>query len=641
MKQVFLDSCSLENALELLLKRLDSSLESKVTTEVISVKNSLGRITAEPVFAKYSSPFYHSAAMDGYAVRFKDTISASEKKPVYLRLNEEAVYVDTGDPLPDGFNAVIMIEDINLVDDKIEIYHSVPPYQHVRMMGEDIVATELIIPQNHKIRAIDIGAMLAAGILDVKVKKKPLISIIPTGTELVNPDEIRNRPPHPPEIIEYNSAMLSGLVKEAGAESKIFPIMKDNLEELKTVIKDAVKCSDIVLVNAGSGRGSEDFTLSALKELGEVLVNGVSIKPGKPVIISFVDDKPVLGMPGYPVSAFLTFNLFVVPLIAKFLGIKQKDDGNIKAVISRQLSSQLGVDEFIRVKLGVVKDKNIATPIGRGAGLLMSLVRADGLLKIPASSEGIAAGNEVNIRLLRDKNEIKNTIVCIGSHDNILDIISNTLKKIFPEYSMSSAHVGSMGGLMALKKGESHIGGTHLLDEASGEYNIPFIKRFFPKGCITLINLVYRQQGLLVKKGNPKKIEGFEDLLREDVIFINRQAGSGTRLLLDKHLKELSINPYNINGYDREEYTHMSVASAVLTGIADTGLAIYSSAKALDLDFIPVANERYDIAIPTEYINLEMIQAFLNIIRFDEEFRRIVLSLGGYDISDMGKVVFQ
>lgn len=641
MKQVFLHTHSLEEAFKVLFQRFDSSHSNMLLHESISVKESHGRITAEAVFARYSSPFYHSAAMDGYAVRFKDTFTASEKQPVLLKLNEDFVYVDTGDPLPKGFNAVIMIEDVNLDGDSLEIYHAVTPYQHVRMIGEDIVATELIIPQNHIIRAIDIGAMLAAGILDVSVRKRPLVSIIPTGSELIEPDDIRHRPPEPPEIIEYNSAMLSGLVKEAGAESIRFGIVRDNLEALKTVIKDAVMSSDIVLVNAGSGRGSEDFTMAALKELGEILVSSISIKPGKPMIIGFIEGKPVFGIPGYPVSAFLTFELFVKPLIARLLGIPQKENESIKAFISRQLSSQLGVDEFIRVKVGVVGGKNIATPAGRGAGLLMSLVRADGLINIPSSSEGSTSGTEVNVRLLRDKNEIKNTVVCIGSHDNTLDILSNTLKKNHPEFSMSSAHVGSMGGLMALKKGEAHIAGTHLLDEESGEYNIPFIKRLFTEGEITLINLVYRQQGLLVKKDNPKKIERFEDLLREDVIFINRQAGSGTRLLLDKHLRDLGISPQNINGYEREEYTHMSVASAVLTGIADAGLAIYSSAKALGLDFIPVANERYDLAIPSEYINMDLIQGILKIINLDEEFKQTVQSLGGYDIRDMGKVIFK
>jgi putative molybdopterin biosynthesis protein len=336
----------------------------------------------------------------------------------------------------------------------------------------------------------------------------------------------------------------------------------------------------------------------------------------------------------------LAFQFFVKPIIARLLGIAEEDRENIKAALSRQIASTLGMDEFIRVKVGVIGNKYIATPVGRGAGLLMSLVRADGIVKIPANTEALSAGTEVEVELIRNRNEIKNTIVCIGSHDNTLDILANAIKKNYPEFSLSSAHVGSMGGLMALKKGEAHLAGTHLLDEQSGEYNIPFIKRLLPDRKVILVNLVYRQQGLLVRKGNPKNIKGFEDLIRDDIIFINRQSGSGTRLLLDKHLKELGINPYMVKGYDREEYTHMAVASAVLTGLADTGLAVYSSAKALGLDFIPVANERYDLAMPHEFMDTEMVQVILEIIRNNEEFRQTVESLGGYDIRDMGKIVY-
>ncbi|MEW6410152.1 MAG: substrate-binding domain-containing protein, partial [Nitrospirota bacterium] len=242
---------------------------------------------------------------------------------------------------------------------------------------------------------------------------------------------------------------------------------------------------------------------------------------------------------------------------------------------------------------------------------------------------------------LRSRSEIANTIVCIGSHDNTLDLLSNSLKKKFPKLSLSSAHVGSLGGLMAIKRGEAHLGGTHLLDEETGEYNIPFIKRLIPEKKIVLVNLVYREQGLLVPKGNPKNIKGFEDLTREDVTFINRQAGAGTRLLTDKHLRELGIDPKDVKGYTHEEYTHMGVASAVLTGVTDTGLAILASAVALSLDFIPVAKERYDLAIPREFLNTDMIQKLLSIIMEDKEFRNHVLSLGGYDISDMGKIMYE
>src|SRR5208283_4072669 len=480
--------------------------------------------------------------------------------------------------------------------------------------------------------------MLASGHLDVTVRKRPMVAIIPTGSEIVEPDVVRARPPEPPEIIEYNSAVLAGLARELGAEIVRFPIVKDDLADIKRVLLEASGSSDVVLINAGSGRGSEDFTSASISQLGEVMVDSVAIKPGKPVIIGLVNDKPVFGIPGYPVSAYLTFKLFVKPLLSRLSGIAIDGGDQISATLSRQIASTLGVDEFVRVKVGEVGNRRVSTPVGRGAGLLMSLVRADGIMRIPASSEGLTAGSSVEVELMRNRNEISNTIVCIGSHDNTLDILANTIKKNYPRFSLSSAHVGSMGGLMALKRGEAHMSGTHLLDEQTGEYNIPYLKKVLPDRKIFLINLVYRQQGLLVKRGNPKGIKGFEDLARDDVTFMNRQSGSGTRLLLDKHLRELGIDSASIKGYEREEYTHMTVASAVLTGLADAGLAIDSSAKALQLDFIPVANERYDLAIPSEFMETEMIQIVLEIIRKNNEFRNVVESLGGYDTKDMGRV---
>jgi putative molybdopterin biosynthesis protein len=651
-EHIFLETPSLREASRILYERLDSLNIYPITEENIKVIDSLNRITAKPVYAKYSSPFYHSSAMDGYAVRFTDTVTASDKSPSLLKIGVDAIYVNTGDPLPEGFNSVIMFEDVNVIrrqktgnrgqeaEEYIEIYQPVTPYQNVRTVGEDIVSTELIIPENHKIRAIDIGAMLASGHIYVSVRKRPKVAIIPTGNELIEPEDIFYRQPKPPEIIEYNSAMLSNLIKEAGGDVYRFGIVKDDLEQLKKTINEASEVSDIILINAGSGRGSKDYTLAAIKDLGDVLFSGLSIKPGKPLITGIIKNKPVFGVPGYPVSAYITLELFVIPLLLRMLGVKKKEK-TMKATLSRQVASPLGVVEFIRVKVGSVKDKYIATPVGRGAGLLMSLVRADGIVKIPENTEAISPGTEVDVTLLREEEDIKNTIVCIGSHDNTLDVLSNWIKKRFCEYSLSSAPVGSMGGLIAIKRGEAHIAGIHLLDEKSGEYNIAYIKRILPDKEILLINLVYRQQGLLVKKGNPKKIKGFEDLLREDVWFINRQPGSGTRLLLDKHLKELNINPFMIKGYEKEEYTHMAVASAVLAGQADAGLAIYSSAKALGLDFIPVAEERYDLVIPKEFLTDKKIEALLDILREDKEFRTEVESLGGYDIRDMGKVMYE
>lgn len=643
-RKIYIETVPLEEAQERWRRRLqEEGLDKPPSPERVKVIDSLGRVTAEAVTAKISSPFFHSAAMDGYAVRFSETFGASETNPLRLVIGEMALYVDTGDPMPEGFNAVVMIEDVNVVKGKgsspgyIEITGPATPWQHVRTIGEDIVATELIVPENHRIRAVDVGALLAGGNTEIMVRKKPEVAILPTGDEIVEPGGALRAG----SVIEYNSRVLSGLVTEWGGNPSRLPIMPDDPGALKKAIEEACLTADIVVVNAGSSAGSEDFTRQAIEEAGEVVVHGVGIKPGKPVILGIVKGKPVLGIPGYPVSAFITFQLFGRPLIMAQQGIEAPPGETVRAKLSRQVASSLGQEEFVRVKVGVVGEKTIATPVSRGAGVVMSLVRADGIVRIPALSEGIGAGSEIDVELLRPAHEIGNTIVCIGSHDNTLDVLANVLKKKYPGLSLSSAHVGSMGGLMALRKGEAHMAGTHLLDEETGIYNIPFIQRLLPDKGIVLVNLVYRQQGLLVKRGNPKGIRGFKDLLREDVVFINRQYGSGTRLLTDRYLRDAGIEASGIKGYDREEYTHMGVASAVVSGIADTGLAILAAANALGLDFIPVAEERYDLAIPVVFAESENVRALLQIVGEDEEFRRAVLGLGGYDVRDMGKVMYR
>jgi putative molybdopterin biosynthesis protein len=575
--------------------------------------------------------------MDGYAVRFADTFGASETAPEKLKVGEEAFYVDTGDPLPGGFNAVIMVEDVNVTGDEIEFISAVTPWQNVRTVGEDIVATELISPENHVIRPVDMGAMLAGGHTEVKVRKRPKVAVMPTGSEIVEPGSELKRG----DIIEFNSSILGGLVTGWGGEFTRRPIVPDDKEKLREALLMALQKADLVVVNAGASAGSEDYTVDIIKELGEVLVHGIGIKPGKPLILGWIKGKPVMGIPGYPVSAYITFTLFARPLVMRWLGLDDTGPERIKAKLSRHVASALGQEEFVRVKLGNVDKSLIATPLGRGAGLIMSLVRADGLLRVPTMSEGIGAGSEVEVELLRSREEIENTVVFIGSHDNSLDILANSLKKKFPRYSLSSAHVGSMGGLMALKKQEAHIAPTHLLDEETGEYNVPFIKRILPDERIVLVNLLYREQGLMVLPGNPRGIRGFRDLIREDITFINRQRGAGTRLLLDKHLREEGISPGDIKGYEKEEYTHMAVASAVLTGVADAGLGVLSAARALGLDFIPVAKERYDLAVPAHVLETGAVRALLSIIREDREFKETVLNLGGYDASDMGKVVWE
>jgi len=632
----FLSNTPLEEALHIYKEALKAAnIDAPLSGERVAISDAFGRVTSEAVIAKVSSPFYHSAAMDGYAVRFLDTFGAAETRPKRLSVPDQAVPVDTGDPMQVGFDAVIMIEDVEKVPEGIEILKAATPWQHVRLVGEDIVATELIISENHVVRPVDMAAMLASGHKTVMVRRKPKIAIIPTGTELVEPGSDLTKG----DIIDFNSTMLAAMAAECGAEPSKKGIVKDDAELLKRTIEAALAENDVVVINAGSSAGREDFTAPVIAGLGKVLVHGVAIKPGKPVILAIVQGKPVIGIPGYPVSAALTFNLFVKPIVYTLQGRSTPPVETIAAKLSRQVASSLGQEEFIRVKLGSVSGSLIATPVTRGAGALMSLVRADGIIRVPAANEGIAAGQEVTVELLRRTHEIANTIVCIGSHDNALDVLGNFLKKKHPELSLSSAHVGSLGGLLALKRGEAHLAGTHLLDEETGEYNVGDIRRHLPGEKIVLVNLVHRTQGFIVPRGNPKGIKGFEDLVRVDVVFVNRQAGAGTRLLTDLSLKKLKIDPTKVKGYHHEEFTHMAVAAAVVSGAADTGLAVLSAAQALGLDFVPVAQERYDLAIPEEHYYSPMLQALLAVIREGREFREQIVRMGGYDVSEMGRVI--
>jgi len=603
----------------------------------MEVEQALGQITGAPVFAAHSSPAYNAAAMDGIAVHFADLASASDAAPVRLKA-EQFKAVNTGNNLPHEFDAVVMIEDVHYVnEDEVELAIPATPWQHVRTIGEDIVATELILPEGHTIRPIDQGAMLATGVTRVPVKTAPQVVVIPTGSELIQPGTT----PVPGQIIEFNSRILAGTLNEWGAKASGAKPVSDDKEKLRAAIREAVQQNDIVIMNAGASAGTRDYTSTVLAELGEVIVHGVATKPGKPVILAIVDNTPVIGLPGYPVSAILTMRLFVHEMIYSFMDMKMPAAQWASARMSRPMHSAMGVDEFVRITLGQVGDELMATPAGKGAGAVMSLVRADGILTLKAGSEGVGAGEEVEIELLRPLNEVQSTLVAIGSHDNIIDVLANLLHKGQKTIRVSSAHVGSMGGIMAIRRGEAHLAGSHLLDETSGEYNVSFIKRFLTDTPLQLINLCYRQQGLIVAKGNPLGITGFEDVVTNKFSFINRQNGAGTRLLTDKTLKDLDINPADINGYDHEEYTHMSVAAAIANGSVDCGMGILAAANALKLDFVPVAEERYDLIIPKQFITDKKIETLLEVVRNNDEFKDLVLALGGYDLRDSGNIMYE
>jgi putative molybdopterin biosynthesis protein len=532
-------------------------------------------------------------------------------------------------------------------DDKqvIELLAAIPPWQHVRPMGEDMVATELVLPANHRLRPQDIGAAAGSGHNSLSVRRRPVIAVQPTGTELVAPGTAVQ----PGDIIEYNSLVLSAMIAEWGGLPHRLPPLADDYSALRERLKTAASQHDLVIINAGSSAGSEDFTARVISELGSVLVHGIAIRPGHPVILGMVDvaDRdgnlrrvPVAGLPGYPVSAAMTCELVIKPLVDRWLGQAPTERPTITAGLTRKVVSPDGEEEYLRVTVGQVGDRIVATPLPGGSGVLMSLVRADGIVRIPRGEQGYDAGAEVTVELLRHAGALRNTVVAIGSHDLTLDVLADLLGRRYPGRRLSSANVGSLGGLLALSRGEAHLAGSHLLDEATGEYNLPYIRRLLPDVPVIVLGFVEREQGLMVARGNPKAIHSLADLTRPDVTFVNRQRGAGTRVLLDYKLKKLGLEARRIQGYDRQEYTHLAVAAAVKSGAADCGLGILAAARALDLDFVPLFDERYDLVIPVQHYESALLSPMLALIRDRSAgFVQAVEALGGYGTGQMGKVL--
>ncbi|MDA8133033.1 MAG: molybdopterin biosynthesis protein [Desulfobacteraceae bacterium] len=638
-RNVYLDMKTIEEARKILFERFGGLATPVETLDVVSSKD---RVLAKPAMALISSPNFHAAAMDGIAVDAKLTFGAGEESPVTLVPGETAYWVNTGHALPQGTNSVIMIEHLNIIDDKtVEIEAPVFPWQHVRKMGEDIVATKLLFPRGHRITSYSLGALLSGGIFRVEVYQKPKVLIIPTGSELKQWREITIEAMKPGDVIESNSSVLGGLCEDHGACFDCHPMLKDNLDTILKVVETAAKQDyDMICIIGGSSAGSEDYAKPVISSLGEIFVHGVTMMPGKPVMFGKVSGKPVFGIPGYPVSAIVAFEQFAGPLLLNMQKLPQKEAVTVPVSPSRKMASKLGQEEFVRVKIGSVDGKLMSSQLPRGSGSITTLTEADGIIRIPANVEGISENETVQAHLLRPLSTIENTIVIIGSHDNTLDLLADQVRMTQGDIGISSSHVGSMGGLMAIRKGACHMAGVHLLDIEDGTYNISYIQKYLPGEKVWVINLVMRDQGLIVPKGNPKRITGIEDLKTKDLAFINRQPGSGTRILLDYKLKALQISSSEIRGYENDEYTHMSVAVAVLSGRADAGLGIMAAARALDLDFIPVVTEEYDLVIPDRFYSTGKIQALLDTIQ-SRDFKEKVMALGGYDTSSTGRVIYQ
>lgn len=637
-RNVYLDMKSIEEAKACLF---DHFKDYATQIETIDVVNSKTRVLAKPAVAAISSPNFHAAAMDGIAVDAQITFGASDEAPKTLVPEENAFWVNTGHAMPPDTNAVIMIEHLNILDDNcVEIEAPVFPWQHVRKMGEDIVATKLLFARGHQINSYSLGALLAGGIFQVSVYKQPRVMIIPTGSELKQWQDVRPDQMKPGDVVESNSTVLGALCQDHGAHFEIHPMLRDELGAIQEAVeKAAAGPYDMVCIIGGSSAGSKDFAKPVISSLGEVYVHGVTMMPGKPVLFGKVGQVPVFGIPGYPVAAIVAFEQFSGPLLLHMQLLPEKTLQAALVTPARKIASKLGQEEFLRVKIGSVDGQLISSQLPRGSGSISTLTEADGVIRIPRHIEGISQGEGVSAHLLRPLSAIENTLVIIGSHDNTLDLLGDQIRQGKFDVNISSSHVGSMGGLMAIKKGGCHMAGAHLLDPVDGSYNLSYVKKYLPDHGVRIVNLVMREQGLIIPRGNPGNIHAIEDLKTGKFRFINRQPGSGTRILFDYKLKQLGVEPGDILGYENDEYTHMSVAVAVLSGRADAGLGIKAAANALALDFIPIITESYDLIIPERFFESQKVQVLLDTIATDK-FKDRVLALGGYGVEKTGQVLY-
>jgi len=602
--------------------------------EVIPVQFSCGRITAHAVYAHICAPHYAASAMDGIALHAGKSFGATDTTPVTL-CPEDFVVVDTGDPIPEGCDAVIMVEDIVRNEDgSVTIHAPAAPWQHIRQIGEDICAGEMILPAHREITPASIGAMIAGGVLEIPVIKKPVVGIIPTGDEIVSPCT----DPKPGDILEFNSSIFSAMVASWGAESITYPIVPDRFDRIRDTVEQATRECDIVILNAGSSAGREDYSAQVIREVGRVLYHGIAMKPGKPAILGCCGSKPILGVPGYPVSGIIVIEELLRPLVDLCTLRAREISDSVDAVLTQRVVSGLKYREFVRVRMGYVGDRLTASPLSRGSGVVSSFMKADGILEIAQGCEGHEAGETVSVRLLGDREKLRNTLVVIGSHDPLLDELGNMMHLDDPSVYMSSSHVGSMGGIMAMRRGESHMAGCHLLDPQTGTYNLSVMRKYFPDHKVHLFRCVGRQQGLMLAKGNPLGIQEFRDITKPGLRYVNRQKGSGTRVLTDYLCGKYSLDPSAVYGYEREELTHTSVAAQIANGSADAGMGIYSAAQLYDLDFLPICIEEYDLIVPDYSLDTPMVQQLLRTLKSDA-FRDKLLSMGGYTLDRPGEEI--
>ena len=610
-------------------------------TEIVEVEEAVGRLTAEPVLASLSSPNYYAAASDGLAVDSDKTYSATKSTPVSFPVAEGLAFVDTGSPMPAGCNTVIPFLELSLDEaGSVEITRPSAPWRNVRPIGEDLAAGEVILPKGHRVRSLDLGALIAGGVRELTVKRRPKVHVVPVGGSLVEPGRV----PALGQAVDHTSPFLSALAAEHDLKSRRYPAVPESRDTVTAALREHAGRCDLLILCAGHAHGTS-LLATALAEEGVCALAGVSIRPGHSVVVGFINETPVLGLSSHLVPAYLGFCLFGLPV---FRGLCKNQEANSNcpwpvrpAKLAIGCDSSRGVEEFLRVKMGVVDGQTVAVAEAGGHGNLMSLVRADGLIRIPPGVDAIEEGSDVEVLELRSNPNLSGNILVLGTHDITYDLVRDHLHERYPQVRFHTAAVGGRAGLECLRKGDCHGASVHLFDEATGDYNVPFLKSWGWDEPVIVIQVLRRWLGLAVAKGNPHGIADLSGLAQDGIRFVNRQPGSGTRQLLDYHLAQAEVDSSKIQGFDLHAHTHMSIAAAVKGGAADAGPTISTAARSLGLDFVPCISERLDLVFPKRFLSLYSLRALLSVLRSDSFRTAATERFTDYDFSGAGELMWE
>lgn len=602
----------------------------------VEISRALGLIICEDITAARNVPHYAASAVDGYALDASSTIGATSATPAVVPAGKYA-WVNTGADIPVWSNAVLMVEDSSVDGERLLASRALTPSANVRPLGEDVMAGQIIAREGEAVSPALLSLFLNAGLETVPVIRRPKTLFIPTGNEIIPKDRwLADKKPKSGTVAESNSLFIEASFRQWGFEVDVTDVLPDVPEVISECIKKGAKEYDVVLVGAGSAKGDRDNTLAVFEALGQVLFRWIRMKPGRPAIAAEINDKPVICLPGFPMSTAVVLWSIVYPLLKLLSGEKGGQREQIREAIDTketwdtkllvQYSSAAGIEDWLRVKVARVDDTLYSWVLTSGASVLWALAESDGISLLPAAALECEKGTDVAVWMTKSV-DLDKRVLFQGSDDPAVQLLATPIKKRGGDFV--SRAVGSMGGLAALSRGECHLAASHLLDEADGSYNDSFIERFAAGNKWRRILLFYRMQGIIVQAGNPKKIHSFEDLINGDFVFTNRQPGAGTRVLFDYLLKQYGKSPSEIRGYSQQCTTHMEAANRVYTGLADAALGIKSAADALGLHFVPLAEEPYELVIPEKYMELPGIAALLDSLN-DKDWRGKVEKMGGY-----------